>query len=285
MPHKPVLLREILCLPKKAPLKILDLTLGRAGHTKALLEKFPNSKALAFDKDEEAIEYALSLDLVKKGRLKVKKQDFHNIDEIKEKDFDFILMDLGPSSPQLDNKKRGFSFLEKGPLDMRMDLLQDLKASDIINSWKKKDLIHLFKTYGEIRHPYKVVDALFEKRKRKKIQDTLELVQIIKDNSSSRSHHHPATLYFLALRIFVNNELEGLKKALPFYIGLLKKEGLLAVISFHSLEDRIVKKAFKEGVMKNKGLLFNKKVLRASLEEIKNNVRSRSAKLRVFLKS
>ena len=283
MKHKPVLLEEILHLFKTPPLQMLDCTLGRAGHTKALLEKFKDSNALGLDQDEEAIDYAKSLDLFKKGRLKLQKQNFHDVGSIKGS-FDFILMDLGPSSPQLDNKERGFSFLEKGPLDMRMDLSNKLKASDIINSWSKKDLIGLFKTYGEVRSPYKVVDAIFERRRKKKFEDTLDLSQIIKENSFSRSHH-PATLYFLALRIFVNNELEGLKKALPSYIDLLNEKGLLAVISFHSLEDRIVKQAFKKFVLDKKGNLFNKKVIRASLKEVKDNVRSRSAKLRVFEKS
>ena len=195
--------------------------------------------------------------------------------------FDLILMDLGVSSPQLDQKERGFSFYKEGPLDMRMDQNQSLTAENIINGWTKKDLIDLFKQYGEVKRPYSVVDQIIKIRKRQKIQSSLELAEIIKQHSPYRRwNKHPATQWFLALRIAVNQELEGLQQSLPLYINLLKPKGFLVVISFHSLEDRIVKHCFREFVKKQKVILYNKKVIRPQKEERKNNPRSHSAKMR-----
>ena len=197
---------------KNTPLSILDCTFGRGGHSLAFLEKQPESSVLALDRDLTAIQSAASL---KQARLKLLHQNFYEfpyqID--KHASFDLILMDLGVSSPQLDEGERGFSFNKPGPLDMRMDQTQKLKADIILNSFNKKELIDLFQTYGEIKYPYSVVNDLIQRRKKKKFETTEEFVEIIqKYHSSVRHRHHPATKWFLALRIAVNQELGGFKK-------------------------------------------------------------------------
>ena len=147
-------------------------------------------------------------------------------------------MDLGVSSPQLENQERGFSFYRKGPLDMRMDRSQTLQAKDILNSSSKEELINLFKEYGEISNPFPVIDSLLKERKKKKIEAVEEFVKIIlRHNYWNGRRLHPATTYFLALRMRVNNELEGLRNSLKPYLDLLKPKGKFMVISFHSLED------------------------------------------------
>ena len=221
------------------------------------------------------------------SRFKLLHHNFHDFPNQLEQalSFDLILMDLGVSSPQLDTADRGFSFNKPGPLDMRMDQTQKLKADDILNHFSKKELIELFQNYGEIRRPYLVVNELIQKRKKKKLERTEEFVEIIQKYHSSFKYKHAATQWFLALRIAVNQELEGLKKALPLYLPLLKPGAFFAVISFHSLEDRIVKQSFRHFVNTKQGHLYNKKVLRASRQERENNRRSRSAKLRVFQKN
>ena len=196
-----------------------------------------------------------------------------------------ILMDLGVSSPQLDEKERGFSFDQNGPLDMRMDRKQKFKADDIINSWSQAELIRLFQSYGEIRSPYRVVSAILKQRRKKKFESTADLSNLIQKYQARKAFgKHPATTWFLALRVEVNQELEGLKACLPDFLPLLKEQGYLVVISFHSLEDRIVKKTFRQFVNERRGQLWNKKVIVSSLEEKKQNPRSRSAKMRVFQK-
>ena len=289
--HNPVLLEELLSLfsnkktlNSKTPKFILDCTFGRGGHSLAFLKKHPESFILALDRDLEAIQFGESL---KQSHLKLSHQNFHDfpLHADKNTSFDLILMDLGVSSPQLDQGERGFSFNKPGPLDMRMDQTQKLKAESILNSFNKKELIHLFQTYGEIKNPYSVINDLIQKRKKKRIQTTEEFVEIIQKYQSSTRYKHCATKWFLALRIAVNQELEGLKKCLPLYIDFLKPEGFLAVISFHSLEDRIVKQNFRDFVHSKKGSLYNKKVIHPTNQERKLNIRSRSAKLRVFQKN
>lgn len=292
--HSPVLVEEILSVfsnSSKSDLTFLDGTFGRGGHSKALLKTFPESRVWAIDRDKEAITYGNKhLVSLFKGRLKLLHADFHDL-PIKSPfaclKFDGILMDLGVSSPQLDQAERGFSFYRKGPLDMRMDKSQSLKASDIINDSSKEELIRLFQSYGEIAKPYRVVEDILHKRKRKRIERTDELASLILKNSSvwKGKKIHPATAYFLALRICINKELENLKAGLVVCQNLLRPEGKLIVISFHSLEDRIVKHTFKEFVKVGQGFLWNKKIIRPSLEERRTNPRSRSAGLRVFVKT
>lgn len=287
--HFPVLVSELLSLFSKAhpPQQILDCTFGRGGHSLAFLKKFPKVLVTGLDCDDQAIEYGSLLKEVKEGKIKLFKKNFHTFatSAAQKEIYDVVLMDLGVSSPQLDEKERGFSFYQDGPLDMRMDRRQEFKAEDIINTWGKKALVQLFQTYGEIKNPYKVIEAILKQRRKKKFKSTLELSHLIKKYETRKGRKiHPATPWFLALRILVNQELKGLEACLPDFLSLLKEQGYFAVISFHSLEDRIVKKAFRKFVGEGKGRLWNKKILRPSLQERKQNPRSRSAKMRVFQK-
>ena len=195
--------------------------------------------------------------------------------------FDMMFLDLGVSSPQLDKSDRGFSFYHQGPLDMRMNQQQILTADYIINTWSEKDLVGLFQNYGEIYKPFRVVRAIVHDRKTKAFKTTQELSGLIERVEGWRKKgFHPATQYFMALRLVVNQELEVLREALPAMLKSLNPGGRLAVISFHSLEDRIVKNIFKDS--KDWGRPINKKVIIASEEEQRQNPRSRSAKLRIF---
>jgi len=287
--HTPVLLEELLSLlnHKEKPKRILDCTFGRGGHSLAFLKKDSRVRVLAFDRDLTAIKWAKTL---KQERLQVFHQNFYDFPKKPDLvvchnlSFDLILMDLGLSSPQLDEAKRGFSFNKEGALDMRMDQDQEFKAEHILNSFSKKELIELFQTYGEIKHPFSVVNEIIQKRKKTKINTTKEFVKMIEKYHSPVRHRHPATKWFLALRIAVNNELKGLKESLPQYFDFLNPGAFLAVISFHSLEDRIVKHCFRDFVKSKKGSLYNKKIIRPTKKERERNIRSRSAKLRVFQK-
>ena len=288
--HTPVLVSELMAVFSKnhPPEKILDCTFGMGGHSLALLKTFSQVHITALDCDDEAVQYGSSLKEVKEGQIKLLKYNFHNFVSSSEpkETYDLVLMDLGVSSPQLDQKDRGFSFYQKGPLDMRMDRELKFKASDIVNSWGKKELVRLFQTYGEIRSPYKVVEAILRRRRKEKFKDTMELSHLIQQHWTRRGRkNHPATPWFLALRMEVNQELEGLSTCLPDFLPLLRGGGCFVVISFHSLEDRIVKKAFRQFVAEGQGTLWNKKVIRPSLEERTQNPRSSSAKMRVFKKA
>ena len=270
----------------------MDCTFGRGGHSTAFLSRFPQLRILALDWDGEAIKYGQAHPPT--SRIRFLRTSFYHFPErlrqsstlfAEHRPFDMILMDLGVSSPQLDQGERGFSFYREGPLDMRMDQRVKLKAEDLVNGLSKRELIQLFQEYGEIKHPFPVVHAIFEARKKKRIQTTGELVRLIqKFASRGRLGRHPATPYFLALRIKVNGELEGLKESLPSFLPFLMAKGYFMVISFHSLEDRIVKHTFRNLVKDKEGFLWNKKAITPSSEEKKANPRSRSARFRVFVK-
>ena len=287
-PHTPVLVEELLSLfsKKKPPQKMLDCTFGRGGHSLAFLKEFPKTDITGLDCDEQAMEYGSTLKEVREGKIKLLKKNFHHFakSEGQKETYNMILMDLGVSSPQLDEKERGFSFYQDGPLDMRMDREQELKADNIINSWSKQELVRLFQSYGEIKKPYKVVSAILKQRRKKKFEGTLELAHLIQKHQKAFGRH-PATPWFLALRMAVNQELEGLEKCLPDFLPLLKNQGYFALISFHSLEDRIAKRAFRQFVSEERGRLWNKKVIRPTASEKNQNPRSRSAKMRVFQKN
>lgn len=285
--HKPVLLNEVLELVQAAqPLTILDGTFGRGGHTRAMLEACPNAEVVAIDQDEEAMSFgeAEFREALRAGRMKLKHFNFHSVGSLDlrpPQGFDVILLDLGVSSPQLDQGERGFSFYHEGPLDMRMDRSQGETAADIVNTWPEVELNNLFIRYGEVRRPQRVVRAIVQDRKQKKFTNTRELAGLIERVEGwKRKGHHPATTYFLALRMAVNNELAGLEACLPDLMRALSPRGRLIVITFHSLEDRIVKYAFKEAPELGSPLF--KKVVIPSREEQKENPRARSAKLRVF---
>lgn len=306
MKHKSVLLNETIeSLNLKENSIVVDMTLGFAGHSSQILKRIKNGYLFAFDQDEEAIRYSME-------KLKTISYNFQIIDSnfvyVKEKlkelnisKVDAILYDLGVSSPQLDEDYRGFSYRFDAPLDMRMDQDNKLTAKIIVNTYDLKDLIRIFKDYGESRFAVSIAKNIIKYRETKEISTTLELVDIIKSSVpyKERIKKHPAKQIFQALRIEVNKELEVLEKSLDDALDLLNINGRLAVITFHSLEDKIVKRKFLE-ITKiddiSKGLpnipedklpkfkLITKKGIKATKEELEDNNRAHSATLRVIEK-
>lgn len=287
--HKPVLLQETLELLMPVPFTegwFLDGTFGRGGHSKEILNKYPDSRILALDCDAQAVAYAKDnyQGEIAAGRLEIHHKNFVDFASvIGDKKIIGALLDLGVSSPQLDQPERGFSFYKDGPLDMRMDQSSDRTAADIINGWDDKALIDLFQDWGEIRRPHRVVNAIIEDRRKESFARTQPLADMIaRIDGWRKKGHHPATNYFMAIRIAVNEELDVVERVIPPLVGQLSAGGRLLIISFHSLEDRIIKYAFKQLATDGEGLLVNKKVIQASRLEEKTNPRSRSAKLRAF---
>lgn len=286
--HIPVLLEEVLRELGNTPppiQKYFDGTFGRGGHARSLMQKHPGIEVYAMDQDQQAIEFG------QKEFAGEKIQFFHsgfeNFSEVfsplqKNQDyFDIMLLDLGVSSPQLDQADRGFSFMKPGPLDMRMNQSQDLTAAEILNEWSEEELVELFQDLGELRRPFRVVKAVIQDRKEKPFTDTLSFAGLIERvDGWNRRGSHPATKYFMALRLYVNRELEQVEKALPEMMKALRHEGRLAVITFHSTEDRLVKNIFKS--RKDLGVPVHKKVIQPSWHDKKENARARSAKLRIF---
>ncbi len=284
--HKPVLLKEVLHFSGEIhPHRILDGTFGRGGHTRELLKLSPTGEVTALDQDLDAITYGCDTFAtdINAGRLRLLHGSFHDLKSAvgaEEGRYDVILLDLGVSSPQLDVAERGFSFYHDGPLDMRMNRSQTTTAADVVNDWPEVELLTIFKEYGEIRRPDRVVRAIVQDRKTQRFTTTRQLAGLIERVEGwKRKGHHPATTYFLALRMAVNNELEGLSQALPDLMRALRLGGRLLVITFHSLEDRIIKYAFKESEL---GFPLFKKVIVPTREEQAENPRARSAKLRIF---
>jgi 16S rRNA (cytosine1402-N4)-methyltransferase len=261
-------------------LRYFDGTAGRGGHLQAVLSHFPGISCLAWDQDPEAVEAVRALGL---ANTQVQHKNFHELSSAEMLPQDLMLLDLGVSSPQLDQGARGFSFYADGPLDMRMNNSQGITAAKIINEALEDELIRIFRDLGEVQRPLKVVRNILTERLVKPFTTTGELAKLIERTDGWRRRgQHPATNYFMALRIHVNNELDGLKLILPSLRDVLKPGGRLAVLTFHSLEDRIVKYDFKEAT---NGHPVNKKVIVPDRAEQVKNPRSRSAKLRVFEKS
>ena len=292
--HKPVLVNEILKGFKDhfsdyKSFCILDGTFGCGGHYQVLKESFGKRlNYIAFDQDKEAIKYAEDnfSKAIENKELEVFHMNFSDFekvnDALKKRNPEAVFLDLGLSSSQLDNPKRGFSFYHEGPLDMRMNTDLDVTAADILNEGPLEELREIFLNYGEVYAPRKLLNAIDKKRKNSPFSKTTEFSSLIERACGWRKKgSHPATQYFQALRLCVNKELESLDEALKQYQGLLAFGGLFAVITFHSLEDRRVKNSFRKGVL---GKPINKKVIKPTDEEIKNNRRSRSAKLRFFKK-
>ncbi len=260
----------------------LDATFGRGGHTRMVLEQFPECSVIACDQDADAIAYGEQhfAPYIESRRLQLVRSNFSQVTETVQSIFHTVLMDLGVSSPQLDQAERGFSFQHDGPLDMRMDQRLKYSAADIINSWSESELNDLFKEFGEIRSPYRVVRAVVHDRKTDPFTSTLQLAGLIARVEGWRKKgFHPATQFFMALRLQVNQELTELKTGLDRLVPRLVPGGRMAVITFHSLEDRIVKNDFK---MHELGRPLFKKVITPTIQETKSNSRARSAKLRVF---
>lgn len=295
--HVSVLLQEAIeALAIKQGETYIDATLGGGGHTSEILKR--GGTVLGIDADDDAIAHAKERFHEK---VTIAKGNFRNIQEIAGKkgftQVSGILFDLGVSSYQFDKPEKGFSFQYEAPLDMRMDTALSVTAADLINALHKEELVELFITYGEEQHAKRIVSAIVEARRTKRIETTIELAEIIARVYPRKTHPlipssggetkrriHPATKVFQALRIAVNDELHTLKEALTASIDLLKPKGRIVIISFHSLEDRIVKNAFLEFAEKNQGKIITKKPIIPTYEEIETNKRSRSAKMRVFEK-
>lgn len=285
--HYPVMVRDILenfaVFRDKRDISYFDGTFGRGGHLRALLTNFPQVKAVVMDQDEIAVKFGTEnfKTEVESQQVRIIHGNFSEFQEHNLGSFDMMLLDLGVSSPQLDTAERGFSFNKEGPLDMRMNQTQGITAEYILNTASEQELNDMFKEYGEIYRPFRVVRAIVHDRKSKAWQSTKELAGLIERIDGWRHKgFHPATQYFMALRLRVNAELQVLEHALPAMMKSLKPGGRLAVISFHSLEDRIVKNIFRNH--KDLGEQIHKRVLLPTQEECEMNSRSRSAKLRVF---
>jgi len=287
--HQPVLLKEAIKFLAIEPGELyIDATVGGAGHTIAILKK--GGRVFGLDRDPEAVRY--SRERLKKACLsaswQIIKGNFADLKEIiKEYQIQSpagILLDLGVSSHQLDVKSRGFSFLEDAPLDMRMDPELKVTAADLINGLHKGELNELFSRLGEEELALPIAQAIILERKRGSIKTTKRLADIISQvyrrKYKNRSRIHPATKVFLSLRIAVNDELNNLKKGLRAAVKILKTNGRLVVISFHGLEDKIVKNFFKKGEEEGWLEVLTKKPVTPAREEVKNNRRARSAKLR-----
>lgn len=302
--HKAVLLKECIdYLNIKNDGIYIDGTLGRGGHSSAILEKLnEKGKLIAIDRDKKAIK-EVKKKLANKNNLKLIHDNFINIPEILNnlgiKEVDGMLFDLGFSSPQIDNPERGFSYQKEGPLDMRMNLDQNMSAKDIVNTYSKEKLEEILINYGEENWSARIAEFIVEERKKKTIETTTDLVKIIKaaiPKAVRRKGGHPARRTFQALRIETNNELKQLEEMIKKVVFKLKAGGRICIISFHSLEDRIVKNSFKYlnkkcicppdfpicvCDKKQEVKIITKSPVRATEEEVKNNRRARSAKLRV----
>lgn len=270
----------------------IDATLGGGGHSLAIIQQ--GGRVLGVDQDADSISYVEDKFKVQNSKFKIGvdvklvRGNFRDIDKlVAEAEIEAvsgILYDLGVSSHQIDTPERGFSFQREGPLDMRMSSELGVTAADLVNGLTKNELYELFITLGEEYNARAICDRIISARGVKPIVTTSELAELIRGPKRTFAKTDPATKVFQALRIAVNDELHGLTESLPKALALLSTGGRLAVISFHSLEDRIVKNVFKEFEEKNLGIIVTKKPIIPSDLEQEENRRSRSAKLRVFEK-
>jgi 16S rRNA (cytosine1402-N4)-methyltransferase len=311
MSHKSVLLQETIELMNLRPgMTVIDATIGAGGHSKAILKHIGSTgRLMGLDKDQTALKIA-NENLGGCSNLKLVHADFKDIGEVAHEngftEVDAILMDIGVSSMQLDQRDRGFSFNGHEKLDMRMDRTQDLTAAEIVNTYAESDLVRIFRQYGEEPQARKVAAAIVQKRSIYPIDYTDQLAEVVRGvihapywargKSNGKTKIDPATKVFQAIRIETNGELKALESALPQAVGIIKKGGRIAVISFHSLEDKMVKRFFEE---KSKTCVcppeypkcicditpelkkVTKKAITADADEVSQNPRSRSARLRV----
>ncbi len=303
-PHIPILVQQWLEFLDGAAIKIyVDGTLGAGGHARAVLEAHEEIESfIGIDQDPDALKIASHELKEWEKKTTLIHDNFENIEAILSSrgidKIDGMLLDLGVSSMQLDEKDRGFSFRHAGRLDMRMNPGKELSAEIIVNTWPEGDLARIFREYGEERQWKRAAKAIVEKRKEGPIETTKDLVGVLSTVliKNKKKDIHPATKIFQALRIAVNSELEVLRASLPRIIARLRHGGIFGVITFHSLEDRIVKNLFRDEAsdkQNTSGLaglflekektvsLLSRKPVRPSKEEVDSNPRSRSAKLRV----
>ncbi len=284
MIHKPVLLDEVIeMLDIKKDGIYVDATVGGGGHTRAILSRLSDKGlVIGIDRDEEALNrVGMSL---KDRRLRLVHLNFSDMDrlfDVTGAKVDGVLMDLGVSMNQLKDEQRGFSFYSEAPLDMRMDRTARITASDIVNTWSKEKIERILRDYADEKRARAIATRIVQRRRKGRINTCKELADIVMSVYKRRGRIHPATRTFQALRIAVNNEVEELQEGLRSAMNILNKKGRLCVISYHSVEDRVVKIFFREA--ETQGLLkrINKKPITPSVRELKENPSSRSAKLRV----
>lgn len=304
--HKPVLYDETIeNIIQNKKMIYVDCTLGGGGHTEGILKNSTeNSKVIAIDQDQEAIDYAKKR-LEKYGnKLSIYKDNFKNLDTViyiaGYDKVDGILMDIGVSSNQLDKIERGFSYKYEAKLDMRMNSDLKISAYEVVNEFSEKEIADIIYKYGEEPKSRKIAKNIVEYRKNKKIETTIELADIVIKSIGKSMKKHPAKRTFQAIRIYVNKELEVLEEALDKAINLLNDKGRLLVITFHSLEDRMVKEKFRKYEnpcecpselpvcicnKKSLGKVITKKPIIAKSDELEKNNRAHSAKLRIFERS
>lgn len=284
--HIPVLAKEAAELLLRKPDGVyVDGTLGLGGHAAYFLSLLgPQARLFGFDKDEEALDMARTR--VNDSRLTAVHASYTQAPQLLREagldGADGVLFDLGLSSYQLDNPARGFSLLRDGPLDMRFDLSAPLTAAQIVNEWPLAELERILNEYGEEKNAHAIAMAIMAARRQGKIETTFQLKNIVESTVRGRGKIHPATQTFQALRIAVNDELGCVQSALGALQELVRVGGRAGIITFHSLEDRLVKNRFKELAAGGEWKLVNKHVLAPQYEEVRANPRSRSAKLRVI---
>lgn len=305
MEHLPIMLNEVIDALSIKPNGIyVDGTFGRGGHSTAILNQLVDGHLVVFDQDERAIETAKQLSLQYPNKMIIIQSNFEHLseklDEINIKTIDGILLDLGVSSPQFDDPSRGFSYRFDTRLDMRMDLNQSLDAYQVINHYPFEKLVNIFQVYGEEKFAKQIARKIEKQREIKPIETSFELVDIIRSAYPSKvlkQKGHPAKQVFQAIRIEVNQELEVLKSVLDQAVSRLNPDGRLVILTFHSLEDRIVKQYFSKLTtidvpskipLQNLPVtdyeLVNKKVITSQEEELERNPRAHSAKLRALRK-
>lgn len=304
--HIPVLLNETIeNLNIKEDGIYVDGTMGGASHSKEIAKRLKTGRLIAIDQDIDAIKKGTEVLKDFEDRVTIVKSNFSNLDQVLDdlgiEKIDGLLLDLGVSSYQLDQGERGFSYHQDFPLDMRMDQSQDLSARDVVNEYSKEDLERITLTYGEERWAKRIAEFIVEDRKLKPIESTFDLLEVIKKAipKAQRMDKHPGMKTFQAIRIEVNNELNIIDKTIDMGIKRMNPKGMMCIITFHSLEDRIVKNAFRyqeldcicdprapictcDKVSTIK--VLSRKPILPSKEEIERNPRSRSAKLRVAMK-
>ena len=305
MTHKPVLLEEcIQALNIRTDGIYLDGTLGRAGHSREIARRLTTGRLICVDRDQAALDAAQERLGEWMDKVTLVHSNFDQLDAILDglhlAGVDGMLFDLGVSSPQLDDGERGFSYRTDAPLDMRMDRSEGLTAAQVVNTWPQEELRRILSQYGEERYAPTIAAAIVRRRQERPIETTLELVDVIKSGMPARAlkeKQHPAKRSFQAIRIAVNGELEALSPMLQAAVEGLRPGGRLAVITFHSLEDRIVKNIFRTCANPcicppdfpictcgriSKGRVVTRKPILPGEEELAENSRAKSAKLRVF---
>ena len=295
--HKPVLLDECIGALRIRPEGVyVDGTLGRAGHSREIAKRLTTGRLICIDRDSAAIEAAGERLAPWMDRVRLVHSNFSELGSVLEEDADGMLFDLGVSSPQLDDPERGFSYMHDAPLDMRMDRSAPLTAREVVNSWSLEELRRILYDFGEERYAPAIARAIAKRREQRPIETTLELVEVIKSAmppAALREKQHPAKRSFQAVRIAVNGELDALSPMLRAAADKLRPGGRLAVITFHSLEDRIVKRTLRElaqgctcppsfpvCVCGKKPLVRLDKPVTPSATEVAENPRARSARLR-----